>query len=259
MKMAIEELEEVRLAKRRLENPGLAAKIADIIGKPVEKLIEVMPDQANEKVLAVTRVALEKSIQVVAKTIRDSDQGSAHTMGHKLAVGLTGGVGGGFGLAALPVELPISTSIILRSILDIARSEGEDVATPQTQLAATTVLALGGPSEADDGAEVGYWATRAILMKSVADAAEFMAEKGLADQAAPVLVQLIRKVAERFSVQVGEKIAAQAAPVIGALGGATVNIVFMDHFQQMARGHFVIRRLERKYGTEVVQAAYAAA
>jgi hypothetical protein len=35
-------------------------------------------------------------------------------------------VGGGFGLAALPVELPISTIIMLRSIGDIARSEGED-------------------------------------------------------------------------------------------------------------------------------------
>jgi hypothetical protein len=44
--------------------------------------------------------------------------------------------------------------------------------------------------------------------------------------------------------------------VIGALGGAAVNYAFIDHFQSVARGHFTVRRLERKYGKEVVFAAY---
>jgi hypothetical protein len=30
----------------------------------------------------------------------------------------------------------------------------------------------------------------------------------------------------------------------------------MVHFQEMARGHFVVRRLERKYSKEMVQVAY---
>jgi hypothetical protein len=45
-------------------------------------------------------------------------------------------------------------------------------------------------------------------------------------------------------------------PVLGALGGATVNAVFTDHFQSMARGHFVVRRLERLHGPETVRVAY---
>ena len=49
----------------------------------------------------------------------------------------------------------------------------------------------------------------------------------------------------------------QGVPVIGALGGATVNVLFIDHFQDMARGHFVVRRLERKYGADEVETAYA--
>jgi EcsC protein family len=51
--------------------------------------------------------------------------------------GLSGvlGAGGTFGLAALPVELPVSTTIMLRSIADIARSEGEDLSDPETALA----------------------------------------------------------------------------------------------------------------------------
>jgi hypothetical protein len=32
--------------------------------------------------------------------------------------------------------------------------------------------------------------------------------------------------------------------------------VFIDHFQQMAHGHFTVRRLERKYGASAVERAY---
>jgi hypothetical protein len=57
-------------------------------------------------------------------------------------------------------------------------------------------------------------------------------------------------------VIVTQKLAAQTLPVVGALGGAAVNYAFMDHFQDVARGHFAIRRLERAYGKETVQAQY---
>ena len=48
----------------------------------------------------------------------------------------------------------------------------------------------------------------------------------------------------------------QALPVIGALGGAAVNYAFMEHFQDVARGHFTVRRLERTYGKELVRSEY---
>jgi len=51
-----------------------------------------------------------------------------------------------------------------------------------------------------------------------------------------------------FSIQVSEKAAAQAVPAIGAAGGAIINPLFIDQFQDMTYGHFIIRRLERKYG-----------
>ena len=63
----------------------------------------------------------------------------------------------------------------------------------------------------------------------------------------------------RFGVVVSEKAVAQAVPIIGAAGGALVNSIFIDHFQDMARGHFIVRRLERTYGEEVVKRAYEAA
>jgi hypothetical protein len=71
-----------------------------------------------------------------------------------------------------------------------------------------------------------------------------------------VLVRLIAQVASRFGVVVTQKAAAQTIPVIGALGGAAVNYAFIDHFQSVARGHFTVRRLERKYGKGIVFNAY---
>jgi hypothetical protein len=45
-------------------------------------------------------------------------------------------------------------------------------------------------------------------------------------------------------------------PVIGALSGAAVNCALTDHFQEIARAHFTVRRLERRYGKDDVRMAY---
>ena len=57
-------------------------------------------------------------------------------------------------------------------------------------------------------------------------------------------------------LDVTEKIVAQSLPVVGAAGGALLNTLFIDHFQDMARGHFIVRRLERRYGKETIRLAY---
>jgi EcsC protein family len=55
---------------------------------------------------------------------------------------------------------------------------------------------------------------------------------------------------------VTQKVAAQALPVVGALGGAAVNYAFIEHFQEVARGHFTVRRLERLYGPDEIRTEY---
>ena len=47
-----------------------------------------------------------------------------------------------------------------------------------------------------------------------------------------------------------------AVPILGAVSGGAVNYLFMNHFQEMARGHFVVKRLEKKYGTALVERTY---
>jgi hypothetical protein len=35
-----------------------------------------------------------------------------------------------------------------------------------------------------------------------------------------------------------------------------INVLFVDHFQEMARGHFIVRRLERTYDPQLVRVEY---
>ncbi len=250
------DLNDLERAKALLEHPGLAAKISNLLGTPIEKSFALLPDNWSSKIDGITQAALTRAIHTAVWTMKDSPGEVASTIWHKLAVATTGGMGGFFGLPALAIELPISTTIMLRSIADIARSENETILTLDTKIACLEVFALGGPGTSDDASESGYFAVRAALAQSVTKAVEHIAEKGLSEGSAPALVRLIIQIAKRFSIQVSEKAAAQAVPALGAAGGAIVNTLFMDHFQDMARGHFIVRRLERKYGHKTVKAAY---
>ena len=259
MKTDIPEIDrkELHVAKRLLENPGIGAKITNFIGAPIEKGFGLLPENWNKSIGEVTKTALLKASDIAIFTIKDIPGEASSNIWHKLGVAASGGVGGFFGIAAITIELPISTTIMLRSIADIARSEGEFVSNIETKLACLEVFALGGNSKSDDGVDSGYYAVRAALAKSLADASKFVANKALTDKSSPILIKFIAKVAERFGIQVTEKAAAQAIPAIGAAGGAIINTIFIDHFQDMARGHFLIRKLERKHGKVVIERLYA--
>ena len=95
-----------------------------------------------------------------------------------------------------------------------------------------------------------------MLAKSITEAAEYIAGRSFVEETAPPLLRFLAQVGTRFGVQVSEKAMAQLVPIIGAAGGALVNTLFIDHFQDVARGHFTVRRLERKYGEDVVRLAY---
>jgi hypothetical protein len=103
-------------------------------------------------------------------------------------------------------------------------------------------------------------APRPPLGRAVAQAAEYVAERGAAtavgERAAPALVELVTRIAQRFGVAVADKAAAQLVPVLGAAGGAAINALFIDHYQATARAHFSVRRLVRTYGEEEVRRAY---
>ena len=256
MKLESDDYESLKGAVNVLENPGLAIQIANFIGKPIESGVQKLPDSVSERIGEATRSALRLSLRVAVSTMNNQRGLDPSTTTHKILATLSGTAGGAFGLPALAIELPVSTTIMLRSIADIARGEGENLCFIETQVACIEVFALGGRSQSDDGSETGYYATRVGLYRAVADAAKHIAEKGLAEEGAPAIVRLIAKIATRFSIPVTDKFLAQSLPTIGAVGGATINLIFINHFQDMARGHFTVRRLERKYGAELIQSEY---
>ena len=104
--------------------------------------------------------------------------------------------------------------------------------------------------------ESDYFAVRALLARGVVEFADFALDKGAVRESAPALVRFLAQIASRFGIVVSQKVMAQAVAVVGALGGAAVNLAFIEHFQDLARGHFTVRRLERVYGADAVRAEY---
>ncbi len=149
------DLDDLRRARQLLENPSLAAKLTNLLGEPIERGFALLPPAWSGMVGGATRRALQTALQVAVSTLDDRGPRPAANRFHKLAVAATGAGGGAFGLAALPIELPVSTTIMLRSIADVARSEGERIRTIEAKLACLEVFALGGRAPSDDGLRPG--------------------------------------------------------------------------------------------------------
>ncbi|TCW82190.1 peptidase [Burkholderia sp. SRS-46] len=255
----------LRRAKQALESPSRTMKLTGLLGTPIEKMIARLPDFATGKINDATQLALRKCLNLALRTLGKPPAPDVDTpdkpsnLLHKLAVATTGAAGGAFGFLALPVELPVTTTLIFRSVCDIARSEGEDLTSVDTQLQCLAVLGMGGnPDRQAEDADLGYFVLRGALAQAISKASSDISSKGISAHGSAAVFKLVQTVASRFSVQVTEQMAAKSIPAIGAVLGATVNTLFIDHFQQMAHGHFTVRRLERKYGTAAVRATYQA-
>ena len=261
MELTKSELATLEEAYTMLENPSWWVQLSSAAGMPVEAVTRQLSKRAPEAVVNVVSKSTHRAIEFVMQsavwTMRGEEQGPASPRLHQAAALTTGAVAGFFGLETLIVELPLTTGIMFRSIADIARAEGESPQDPETMMNCMQVFAMGSRlSDKDDAAETSYYGVRVALSKVVTDALQYVASHGVGSASAPPLVRLISAVAARFGIVVTQKAMAQAIPIIGAVGGGLVNTVFISHFQDMARGHFSIRRLERRYGDDVVKNAY---
>ena len=176
---------------------------------------------------------------------------------HKfLATGL-GAVGGFFGPLTLLAELPLVTILMLRAIADVARSEGEDLTSAETRMACAQVFAYGGRTKEDNAADLGYYGIRTTLgIHFERDIIEFATTAE--GPHIPVTIDVMRAIAARFGVVISDRAAAKMVPIAGAASGAALNLLFMNHYQNVARGHFILRRLERLHGMDPVREAYEA-
>ncbi|MFZ1416105.1 MAG: EcsC family protein [Defluviicoccus sp.] len=257
--MSAAEQAELGQAFEALEHPSFAARLANTIGRPIEEVLRYLPQHWHDRVHAAAEMAIGKTFLVALDSLDARAGRRGHAALHRLAVVTTGSLGGYFGLPALMIELPVTTLIMLRSIADIARSHGEDLSSAGARFACLEVFALGGRSGEDRYAEIGYYEVRLALALHFTPLTSQLAKAGTGVTSLPGAVDLVRGIAARFGVVITDKAAAQMVPIMGALTGAAINTLFLKHFQDIARGHFTIRRLERKYGATVVEAAYRAA
>ena len=246
------ELAELRWAWQRLEHPSLAARLSNAVGMPVEIGIKLLPHQWSTRIQHLVENNIRRALELTLDASAKLNGRRIDDRVHKIAAAGSGAVGGFFGPAGLLVDLPVTTTLMLNAIATIAQRNGEDLATPHARLACLEVFALGGRSKADDAAETGYYGLRLTLSLHLAGFLENL----INSVETPAAMKLIQAVATRFGVVVTDKTAAQLTPVVGAIGGAAINLMFMQHFQNVAGGHFKIRRLERKYGPEKIRAAY---
>ncbi|MEI6127588.1 MAG: EcsC family protein, partial [Pseudomonadota bacterium] len=174
MQLCPTDCEDLRHARRLLEKPGIAARIIKVMGLPFEQGLRCLPDKYVGQIQAVCEKALRAALNFAVLTINSTGQDQSSDQFHQIAAAISGGIGGAIGLPALAIELPLSTTIMMRSIADIAREEGEDIRLIDTKLACLMVFALSGTTE-HAALETGYYGIRAALSAAMSDATRFIA------------------------------------------------------------------------------------
>ncbi len=253
----------IRDARAFLENPSFLIRVANILGRPIDRGLKMLPGKVQDKIHSVVKTSVEKGLVLVTQTVKPTSLAfrDAETVSHRAglfhvaAAFGTGAIGGFFGVASLPFELPVTTAIMLRSIVSTAQDFGMDLSKPETQLECLYVLSLGSAdaplASSDESLNSAYWASRLAFTDLIRHAA-----REIEKSTAPFLVRFLAQVAARFELVVSEKALAEIVPVIGAVGGGVINAAFTEHFNTAARFHFGLRALERKYGEDTVREIY---
>lgn len=237
---------ELRTAAVRLRRgSGVLVRVADLMGGAVGRSFKLgarrvgLPPDTQEKLKGLAAAVVARAFEVAILRLKsDRTRGLPGQEVTRAVVVLSGAVGGFLGLGGFLPDVTVTTFAIMRSIARIAQEEGEDLADEDTRRACLQVFALtpgrGGQTESD----VGYYSARLLM------------------QGRP-LVMLLSEVAGRYGVSISQKLAVQTVPFVGAVGAAALNAAFLRHYQDAARAHFVIRRLERSYGAAMVSHAWA--
>lgn len=216
-----------RLARRHVEAGGLGMEIMSMVGNSAENLIERLPAFVRNRLDRMTRIALSRAFSAASGSRRMMrDRGDLF---NRMASTVSGAAGGAAGLPGAVVELPFTVTLLLRAMLDIAAEHGLDPESEEVRKECLRIFAAAGPMEEDDGTDLGLLAARMTVTGQTVQG-------------------LISKVAPRLSVSLGQKLAAQSAPVFGAVVGASINFTFARYYQEIARVHFGLLRLSRETG-----------
>lgn len=263
----------VQAAYSYFEKPSFFVRASQAVGSPIEHTVNHLPDNIQNAISQACQKALNTALHVSLFTLEAENKpgriGKAAKFvpssqkAHRIAATLTGAAGGFFGMPALPIELPITTVLMLRSVAKIAQESGADLEDRQTQLECLYVFSMGKSGLDDPVLDSNYYSARMVFTTMVRDILEVFATRGskeiaelLAQGSIPVLARLLSQIAARFQLLVADKVIAQSVPILGAIAGGSINFLFTEHFNTTAKFHFGLKKLEKKYGHEALQAAY---
>lgn len=225
------------LARRFARANGPVLALISRLGGSVEDNLRRLPDGMRQRLDTAVRAALTRAMDLAAAGDRMPATGPAGATA--LAV-LTGAAGGAGGVATTLAELPVTVTVILHAIRTAAREAGYDPDAPAIRAECLRTFAMGSPLSQDDGVNTGFLGARLTLT-------------------GPALHGLIASVAPKLAAALGQKLALQAVPVLGAAAGAAVNAAFLTYYRELARIRFALLRLSETHGVEPVLTAFAAA
>ena len=215
------------LEKRHRAARNVGIQVLNLVGAQTGNLLEKLPDKTKDQLEDTTRQALETAMQVALRSRgMVPDQKTWLNTAVATAMGAAGGAGG---LPTALAELPVTVMVLLRAIQGIAAEHGFDPTEPEIARECLTVFASAGPLEADDSTDMTFLAARVSLTGATVHG-------------------VIARIAPRLGAALGQKLAAQAVPVIGAAAGAATNYAYTSYYQQMAHVHFGLMALSRDTG-----------
>nr|WP_051492261.1 EcsC family protein [Roseivivax isoporae] len=224
------------LVERHRAAGGVGLQVLNVIGTQAENLLERLPDRVKERLEDATTRALEVAMRA-AQGSRGVVPDQRGWLNSALATAM-GAAGGAGGLPTAMAELPVTVTVLLRAIQGIAAEHGFDPADPEVQKQCLAVFGSAGPLEADDGVDMAFLSARVTLTGATVHG-------------------ILSRIAPRLATVLGQKLAAQTVPLIGAAAGAATNYAYTSYYQEMAHVHFGLMRVAEKSGksrAEVVEA-----
>lgn len=226
--------EVAELARRYKRANGPVIRLVNRLGGTLENQLAALPDGVRVQIERLTAQALETSYGIAS---RAPDLGQRGPMVAAIATGAAGGAGG---LATSLAELPVTVTLFLNTIRSVAREAGLDPDEDWVRQECLQVFAAGSPLAQDDGVNTSFVASRLALSGSAVQ-------------------NLITTIAPKLAVVLGQKLAAQAVPVLGAVSGAALNAAFLSYYREIARVRFALVKLGQVHGTEAVEAEFRVA
>jgi hypothetical protein len=222
------------LARRYARANRGAMALVNRFGNRIEAQMKALPEHARALIDQTVQTALERAYGVAQAG------GALPRVPGRAQVALAGATGAAGGFAGLPgaiAELPITITLILRALQDVAEAHGFDPAAEPTRREILRVFGSGSPLAEDDGVNTSFIGARLTLN-------------------GPALGSMIATVAPRLSAALGQKLAAQMVPVLGAVTGAALNMAFVRYYREMAEVRFGLLVLGLSHGPDRVLQAF---